>query len=74
MNPTHREFFIKLRALCDEYQAKIEPMSEDAFRFVVGSGTADVELYENSGMAPRTSIHLRWAEHVSLPPSEEPQP
>jgi len=76
MNPQHREFFIKLRALCDEYDVKIEVSEDEAvLLFVFGPGTGELEFYKTFRIARGSSIHLSWTVVESLHPSdEEPQP
>lgn len=69
MNPTHREFFIKLRALCNEYNASLTgaesgllSVSVEESRYRLGYFDGDVTSF------------IQMTELVRHRIDEEPQP
>jgi hypothetical protein len=74
MNEAHREFFIKLRRLCDEYRVTISVTDEPKLLFTVRGKGNDGELYRAEEISCGSSMHLSWTEHESLHPSKEPKP
>ncbi len=70
MNPQHREFFIKLRALCSQHSASVR-ISEDAERL---SFRLDGETYETSWVGYGHSLHIIQPVYHCIAIDEEPQP
>lgn len=69
MNPQHREFFIRLRALCREYQASIGAGSNE-LRFYIGG----IQFTIPSGIAAHCRMYVTELKEEMLEASEEPQP
>lgn len=69
MNPQHREFFIKLRALCREYNAKL-----NNFGAGIVSAEVDKERYKFGWIDGQTDMPCFITRLVEERIDEEPQP
>jgi hypothetical protein len=70
MNPTHREFFLKLHALCREYSAAIGRHGAGPINIFI-----DTSYYTINTLEPYNSLYVtEKVERLVQPDDEEPKP